>query len=210
MAVAGGGLDIMRFQLLLLLLVGAGLAGGVGAWEMSRIGIHQGYSPEQPIAFPHKVHAGDNKIPCLYCHYAARTSRHAGIPPASVCMNCHTLVEKQTVEIEKLKEAVQQERPIRWVKVHNLPDFVYFNHSQHVTSGVACQRCHGPVETMDRVRQVSPLTMGWCLDCHREHAGIPDGGMSRSLRTLSGKAKPVPGLDCASCHYQGEHEPRRQ
>src|SRR5438046_8781161 len=98
---------------------------------MPGIGIHKGYSPEQPIAFPHKVHAGDNKIPCLYCHYAARTSRHAGIPPASVCMNCHKLVEKQTVEIEKLKEAVQQERPIQWVKYKNLHNCDYFNSSNN-------------------------------------------------------------------------------
>ena len=191
----------MRLQLLLLGVVGAVVAGGAGAWQRSRIGIHQGYSPQQPIAFPHKVHAGDNKVPCLYCHSAARTSRHAGIPPASVCMNCHNILEKQTVEIEKLKEAVQQQRPIQWVKVHNLPDFVYFNHSQHVVSGVACQSCHGPVETMDRVKQVSPLTMGWCLQCHREQAKIPTGDFARATLSLSKKQKPVAGLDCASCHY---------
>jgi hypothetical protein len=171
------------------------------AWELSRIGIHQGYAPIQPIAFPHKVHAGDYKIPCLYCHYAARTSRHAGIPPESVCMNCHSLLEKQTAEIEKLVEAVQQQRPIRWVKVHNLPDFVYFNHSQHVLSGVACQQCHGPIQDMDRVRQDRPLTMGWCLDCHRENAHLPTASIRRSLLALKQKPKPAAGLDCASCHY---------
>jgi Cytochrome c7 and related cytochrome c/Class III cytochrome C family len=191
----------MRLQLVLCGVVGLGLVSGLGAWQLSRVGIHQGYAPEQPIAFPHKVHAGDNKIPCLYCHYAARTSRHAGIPPASLCMNCHTMLEKQTVAIEKLKEAVQQQRPIVWVKVHNLPDFVYFNHSQHVLSGVACQRCHGPVESMDRVQQVAPLTMGWCLQCHREHANIPTADLQRAALSLSHKQKPVAGLDCASCHY---------
>src|SRR5882724_2687756 len=191
----------MRLQLLLMVVVGVALAGGVGAWELTRIGIHQGYSPQQPIAFPHKVHAGDNKIPCLYCHYAARTSRHAGIPPASVCMNCHNLVEKQTVEIEKLKEAVQEQRPIKWIKVHNLPDFVYFNHSQHVLSGVACQRCHGTVEQMDRVQQVSPLTMGWCLECHREHAHIATADFQRVMQDLRHQPVPVAGLDCTSCHY---------
>jgi hypothetical protein len=191
----------MRLQLVLCGVVGLGLVSGLGAWQLSRVGIHQGYAPEQPIAFPHKVHAGDNKIPCLYCHYAARTSRHAGIPPASLCMNCHTMLEKQTVAIEKLKEAVQQQRPIAWVKVHNLPDFVYFNHSQHVLSGVACQRCHGPVESMDRVQQVAPLTMGWCLQCHREHANIPTVDLQRAALSLSHKQKPVAGLDCASCHY---------
>jgi hypothetical protein len=182
---------------ILVLLV----AGGGGAWEITRMGINQGYSPEQPIHFPHRIHAGDNKIPCLYCHYAARTSRHAGIPPASVCMNCHNIMDKQTVEIQKLKESVQQERPIAWVKIHNLPDFVYFNHSQHVLSGVACQRCHGPIEHMDRVGQFSPLTMGWCLQCHREHAKIATNDFERSLGSLSQKQKPVAGLDCTSCHY---------
>jgi hypothetical protein len=182
-------------------ILGLVLAGGSGAYQMSRIGINQGYKPEQPIAFPHKVHAGDNKIPCLYCHYAARTSRHAGIPPANVCMNCHTILEKQTVEIEKLRESVQLERPIRWVKIHNLPDFVYFNHSQHVLSGVECQRCHGPVEHMDRVSQVSPLTMGWCLQCHRDHAKLPTADFQRAALSLTQKQKPSAGLDCASCHY---------
>ena len=191
----------MRLQMVFSGLIGLGLMSGVGAWQLSRIGIHQGYAPAQPIAFPHKVHAGDNKIACLYCHYAARTSRHAGIPPASVCMNCHLMLEKQTAAIEKLKEAVQQQRPIVWVKVHNLPDFVYFNHSQHVLSGVACQRCHGPVETMERIEQVAPLTMGWCLQCHREHAGIPTAEFQRASLSLAHKQKPVAGLDCASCHY---------
>jgi hypothetical protein len=183
-----------------------GLAGvGAGVWllvsTLSRIGVHQGYAPEQPIAFPHSVHAGDNKIPCLYCHYGARTSRHAGIPSASICMNCHSILEKQTIEIEKLQEAVELQRPITWVKVHNLPDFVYFNHSQHVLSGVACQRCHGPVEQMDRVKQESPLTMGWCVSCHREHANVPTGDFQRALLSLSEKQKPAAGLDCVSCHY---------
>ena len=157
----------MRFRFVAIGVAVFVIGSGLIAWELSRVGINQGYSPIQPIAFSHKLHAGDNKIPCLYCHYAARTSRHAGIPPASVCMNCHNLVEKQTAEIEKLKESVQEQRPIRWIKVHNLPDFVYFNHSQHVLSGVACQRCHGSVERMERIEQVAPLNMGWCLQCHR-------------------------------------------
>jgi hypothetical protein len=181
------------------LVLGAGIA--YAAWQLSRIGIHQGYAPEQPIAFPHRVHAGTYQIPCLYCHYGARTSRHAGIPSAGICMNCHSMLEKQTVELEKLQEAVAERRPIRWVKVHNLPDFVYFNHSQHVLSEVACQRCHGPVERMDRVEQVSSLTMGWCLDCHRAHANIPEASFPRVMKNLAKQSKPVPGLDCTSCHY---------
>jgi hypothetical protein len=192
----------MRFSFIAAGVAALLLGTGLVAWAISRVGINQGYAPLQPIAFPHTVHARDNKIACLYCHSAARTSRHAGIPSASVCMNCHSLLEKQTVEIAKLKEAFQDGRAISWVKVHNLPDFVYFNHSQHVLSGVACQRCHGPVEQMDRVEQVSPLTMGWCLDCHREHAKIPTKSLDRVLSNLTEKpAKPVTGLDCVSCHY---------
>jgi hypothetical protein len=180
-----------------MLVLGSGLI----VWSLSRVGIHQGYAPNQPIAFSHRIHAGDNKVPCLYCHYAARTSRHAGIPPASVCVNCHGLLEKQTVEIEKLQEAVQQHRPISWVKVHNLPDFVYFNHSQHVLSGVTCQQCHGPVEHMEQIQQVAPLTMGWCIGCHRARAGIATGDFERALQNLARKPTPTPGLDCSSCHY---------
>lgn len=191
----------MRLRLIMLCILGLCAGGGLSGWELSRVGIHQGYSPEQPIAFSHRVHAGVNKAPCLYCHFAARKSRHAGIPSESVCMNCHSILETQVAEIQKLKEAVQQRRPIVWVKVHNLPDFVYFNHSQHVLSGVACQRCHGPIETMDRVAQVAPLTMGWCLDCHRVHAGIPTSEMARASLNLHQRATPVPGLDCGKCHY---------
>ena len=184
----------MRLQLVLCGVVGLGLVSGLGAWQLSRVGIHQGYAPEQPIAFPHKVHAGDNKIPCLYCHYAARTSRHAGIPPASLCMNCHTMLEKQTVAIEKLKEAVQQQRPIVWVKVHNLPDYVYFDHSAHISAGLVCASCHGRVDQMTRVTQKAPLSMSWCLDCHRDASGA-----SRPVVAANGRAVRPP-THCSGCH----------
>ena len=188
--------------------------------ELSLVGVHQGYAPEQPIAFSHKLHAGDNKIACLYCHFAATKSRHAGIPPANVCMNCHAILRKETTEIAKLKEAVAQNRPIEWIKVHNLPDFVYFNHSQHVLSSVACRECHGPVETMARVRQEEPLTMGWCLDCHRHRgpgptvpqttvAGLTAAPQGRGAAVAAlhpmapdpRRQPPLPGLECGKCHY---------
>ena len=191
----------MRRPFLLGSAAGVCAIGWVAVSGLSRLGIQKGYAPEQPIAFPHKVHAGDYRVPCLYCHYGARTSRHAGIPSASVCMNCHSMLEKQTIEIEKLKEAVQMGRPIAWVKVHNLPDFVYFNHSQHVLSGVMCQRCHGPVETMDKVEQATSLTMGWCIECHRENAHLPTGTLRRAALAVVRDPKPAPGLDCSSCHY---------
>jgi Cytochrome c7 and related cytochrome c/Class III cytochrome C family len=191
----------MRAAIVVILLGAVALlsAAGVMAWELSRVGVHQGYAPEQPIAFSHKLHAGDSKIPCQYCHGGARTSRHAGIPALNVCMNCHSMLTKQTVEIEKLKEAVQRQQAIAWVKVHNLPDFVYFSHSQHVTGGVACASCHGAVETMTRVRQEAPLTMGWCLDCHRAHG--PD--LARQRRAAGSREPadaPFPGMDCGKCH----------
>jgi hypothetical protein len=116
-------------------------------------------------------------------------------------MNCHGLLEKQTVAIERMKEAVQQQRPISWVKVHNLPDFVYFNHSQHVVSGVACQRCHGAVEHMDRIEQASPLTMGWCLGCHRSEAHVPTSTFARVAKNVQERPTPFAGEDCTSCHY---------
>jgi hypothetical protein len=169
-----------------LLAVAVGF--GLGARQLARVGVHQGYAPEQPIAFSHKLHAGDSQIPCLYCHFGARTSRHAGIPPLNVCMNCHGMLRKQTTEIEKLKESVARRQPVAWTRVHNLPDFVYFNHSQHVIAAVACQECHGPVETMARVEQRAPLTMGWCIQCHRS-------------RRTGDPHMPAANLDCGKCHY---------
>jgi len=187
---------------LLFLAIGimvTGAAGGLLARQLSRVGVHEGYAPAQPIAFSHRLHAGDSQIPCLYCHFGARTSRHAGIPPLNVCMNCHSILAAQTVEIERLKEAVQQGRAIAWTKVHNLPDFVYFNHSQHVGGGVACAACHGPVETMVRIRQDAPLTMGWCLDCHKTR-GLDRRRQQVALARGDPDA-PLRGLDCGKCHY---------
>src|SRR4029453_14104970 len=160
-----------------LLLAGgaaaAGLLGGVVAHELSLVGGHQGYAPEQPVALSPKPPPGENQAPCPYCPFGPPPSRHAGIPPAGVCMNCHGLLQKETAEIAKLKEAVAQNRPIEWIKGHTAPDCVYFNHSQHVLGAVACQQCHGPVESMVRVRQDKPLTMGWCLACPRRHGVTP-------------------------------------
>jgi hypothetical protein len=179
----------MRWRVLLAAALVACLAlTGLIANALSRVGIHEGYAPEQPIAFSHKLHAGESRIPCLYCHFGAKTSRHAGIPPVNVCMNCHGMLNKQTRDIERLRESVERAQPIAWVKVHNLPDFVYFNHSQHVISGVECQTCHGRVETMVRVKQEAPLTMGWCIQCHRSRQAV-DSHI------------PAANLDCGKCHY---------
>jgi hypothetical protein len=183
-------------------------------------GNQQGYKPEQPIAFSHRQHAGQLQITCIYCHFGADKSAHAGIPPASLCMNCHRFVTaakdvvvkeedqariearppKRIVspEIQKLYTALgvddqfqpdphQKPTPIAWVQVHNVPKFTRFDHHAHVNAGVNCSECHGAVETMDRVEQVKDLSMGWCVDCHREKK-INDP--RRATVT-----------DCASCHY---------
>lgn len=151
---------------------------------------NQGYEPTQPIEYSHALHAGQFRIPCQYCHSDAEHGRNAGIPPASTCMNCHSQVRRDSPLLRPLFRAVETNTPIQWVRVNRLPDFVYFNHSFHVTNGIACQRCHGPVETMARVRQDQPLTMGWCLQCHRErNATLPPNDERRA------------STDCAACHY---------
>jgi nitrate reductase gamma subunit len=183
-----GAVEIALAAFLVLFVTGA----------LRRVGVSQGYAPPQPIAFSHRLHAGTYQVPCLYCHFAAETSRHAGIPPSGVCMNCHAQIRAASAEVWKLREAAAQGRALSWVKIHNLPDFVYFNHSQHVTGCIACQRCHGPVETMDRVRQVAPLPMGWCLDCHRQEGVVPPSWRTATART--GHAA-TGGMDCSKCHY---------
>lgn len=159
------------------------------------VGIHQGYAPEQPINYSHKLHAGKNKIPCEYCHSNTLKGKNATIPSANVCMNCHKMFKQDSPEIQKIYKAIENNEPIKWVRVHNLPDHVYFNHAQHVVVGkIECQRCHGPIEEMDVVYQYSPLSMGWCIDCHRtEKVKIP-GHEDKTVAEMG-------GLDCQKCHY---------
>lgn len=154
-------------SLLLPLLVVAVLGAGVWAFFDSFSNI--GYAPTQPIPFSHKVHAGVNKIPCLYCHSSAERSRHATVPAGNVCMNCHIVVGTDKPNVQKLTSLYQSEQVVPWVRVHRLPDHVYFPHKWHVAKGIACQQCHGAVEAMDVVKQVQPLKMGWCISCHRQN-----------------------------------------
>lgn len=184
-----------RYTILIVLLA-LFLAAGLAISGLSQVGDNQGYEPDQPIAFSHKVHAGDNQISCLYCHFGAEKGRHAGIPPANVCLNCHNNIKKNSPEIAKIAKAVAENEPIEWVKAHDLADFVYFNHAQHVVAGkVSCQACHGPVENMMRMRQDAPLTMGWCIDCHRQSDVVVHG------TTDVKKVSETGGTDCARCHY---------
>ncbi len=126
-----------------------------------------GYAPEQPVAFSHKLHAGTMAIDCQYCHTSAATSPHATVPPLATCMNCHTVARKNKPEIIKLTQAYEAGAAMPWKRVHKVPDYAYFNHSVHVNKGLDCAQCHGSVENMDVLTQVSQFTMGACLDCHR-------------------------------------------
>ena len=126
-----------------------------------------GYRPEQPVEYSHKLHAGELGLDCRYCHTSVETSQEAMIPPTQTCMNCHSVVDIESKKLEKVRESWNQNKPIEWIRVHMLPDYAYFDHSIHLTAGVGCASCHGRVDQMEKVMQVEPLSMSWCLDCHR-------------------------------------------
>ncbi|MDA0889703.1 MAG: cytochrome c3 family protein, partial [Bacteroidetes bacterium] len=194
---------------------------------MMGVGVTTNYQPTQPIAFSHKIHAGDNAIDCNYCHTSARTSKHSGIPSANVCMNCHANIVEGTIsgtaELQKIYDAVgydpksrtyiegYEQKPIEWVRIHNLPDLAYFNHSQHVSVGkLECQECHGAIEEMDVVKQHSELTMGWCIECHRESEVKMEGNeyytvmhekMKKKYAGQKITVEKIGGLECGKCHY---------
>ncbi|MFN7454614.1 MAG: cytochrome c3 family protein [Pseudobdellovibrionaceae bacterium] len=132
------------------------------------IGYNKGYEPEQPIPFSHQLHVQQHGIQCQYCHNQVERSTHSNVPALSTCMNCHLVVKTDSPQIQKLREAYDAGKSIEWVKVHMLPDHVKFNHAAHIAKGVNCQTCHGPVETMEKVYQHSDLSMGWCINCHRQ------------------------------------------
>jgi hypothetical protein len=178
------------------------------------VGVQQGYAPKQPIAFSHKIHAGQYEIDCKYCHVGVMKGKSATIPSVNICMNCHNQIKSGTLtgdtEIGKIVKAYETNKPIEWVRIHNLPDLAYFNHSQHVNvAGVECQTCHGPIETMDVVRQHSLLTMGWCIDCHRKtDVNTKGNAYYDNLVEIHNQSKKTPmkvedigGLECSKCHY---------
>ena len=206
------------------------ILGGFGyKYGMTEVGIQQGYAPTQPINFSHEIHAGQYEIDCKYCHSGVEKSKSASIPPLNTCMNCHRYVKasdkyngKTSPEIQKIYDAIgydgenmeyiegHEQKPVEWVRIHNLPDLAYFNHSQHVVvGGVECQTCHGPIETMAKVEQFSELTMGWCINCHRER-GI-DAENNDYYEEIHKKMKVEGqdymtvaqngGLECGKCHY---------
>jgi len=180
------------------------------------LGRSKDYAPDQPIKFSHKVHSGQNQIDCLYCHSTAEYGKLAGIPSANVCMNCHILVAEGTqsgrYEIDKIKNAYANKKPIPWIRVHNLPDHVFFSHAQHIGAGkLKCTECHGDVKNMNVIKQVSDLSMGWCINCHRTKNVNFDNKYYASYKQLhedlkTGKIKNITvedigGTDCMKCHY---------
>lgn len=215
----------------LVVIIGISVVLGIYGFNygVTKVGVQKGYAPTQPINYSHELHAGKYKINCLYCHSGADKGKQATIPSPSTCMNCHMHVTASakydgqvSPEIAKIYDAVgwdaekkaydptKQQKPIKWVRIHNLPDLAYFNHAQHVKAGkVECQSCHGPVETMKVVYQQASLQMGWCINCHREakvdiennnyyeklHADLKAEG--KSYATVSN----VGGLECGKCHY---------
>lgn len=191
-----------------VLIIAVLLLGKIGLDSVMRIGIAQGYAPKQPITYSHKLHAGEYKINCAYCHTSVYKGKNASIPSANICMNCHSVIKNGSPEIKKLYTAIEKNQPIEWIRVHNLPDHAYFNHSQHTNvGGLACQNCHGEIEKMEVVQQVAPLTMGWCIDCHRKTEVNTKGNVYYDkLVAIHASKEPIKvatigGIECSKCHY---------
>jgi menaquinone reductase, multiheme cytochrome c subunit len=174
-----------------------------------------GYQPNQPVPFSHAKHAGELKMDCRYCHNTVEVAAPAAVPSASVCMNCHERILPESEKLALVREAALNGEPLEWVRVHDLPDYAYFNHSAHVSKGVSCVECHGRVDQMDTVKQVEPLSMGWCLSCHRDPAPrlrpldqitnlgwVPENGLTRRevgnqiIKDLHINTRE----DCSTCH----------
>lgn len=209
----------LKFKVIhaVILLVGISVHLNLAYVEARNLGRTPDYAPDQPIKFSHKIHAGDNQTECRYCHHDADYSKSAGIPSNNVCMNCHNVVKTGTnsgnFEINKIIRSINAGTPVEWVRVHNLPDHAYFNHAQHANVGkIECQTCHGNVEEMHILKQVSDLSMGWCVNCHRDtkvdfmgnkyystfnayRNNIQNGLMD------SVTVEQIGGINCMKCHY---------
>lgn len=164
-----------------------------------------GYRPQQPVPFDHKIHAGNLGIACVYCHTSVETSPHSTVPPTQTCMNCHISVKRDSPRMQLVRESHEKNIPIQWVRVHRLPDYAFFNHSRHITAGIDCASCHGEVEKQGVIVQKQPLTMGWCLTCHRD----PEAHVVRTRAitgvdidpaVLGGPIRKGPE-NCSSCHH---------
>lgn len=197
---------------LLAPLAGAGVIFAVWYWFSPKY-TDVGYRPEQPVPYSHKLHAGDMGIDCRYCHNTVEQAAHAAIPPTATCMNCHSQVKTDSLRLRKVRESYKTGEPIEWVRVHQLPDYAYFDHSAHVGAGVGCVSCHGRVDKMVVVQMAQPLSMGWCLDCHRNPTPnlrpldqVTNMGWSAAdeaydpARDPDRKRQVNPPLHCSGCH----------
>ncbi|GAB1405708.1 hypothetical protein MASR1M74_28900 [Lentimicrobium sp.] len=200
-----------------ILLIGIAVHLNIAVVEAENLSRTKDYAPDQPIKFSHKIHAGDNQTDCRYCHSIADYSKSAGIPSNDLCLKCHNVVltgrNSGKFEINKILRAEKSGKAVEWIRVHNLPDHAYFSHAQHVNAGqVECETCHGPVEQMDILKQFTDLSMGWCVNCHRDtKVNFTGNRFYQSYKELnemmqSGKidsvtVEQVGGLDCSKCHY---------
>ncbi|HSW50495.1 MAG TPA: cytochrome c3 family protein, partial [Bryobacteraceae bacterium] len=198
---------------LVVLVIGLASAVGLGSWLFHPRQREVGYTPVQPVPYSHKLHAGDLGLDCRYCHTTVETAAVAAIPPTETCMNCHERVKNQSPALAPIRESYATGKPVPWVRVHRLPDFVFFNHSAHVSAGVSCVSCHGRVDQMIEVKAVEPLNMAWCLDCHRNPAARirpremvtnlgwkPDRDPAELGRELAAANRIAPPTHCSGCH----------
>jgi menaquinone reductase, multiheme cytochrome c subunit len=184
------------------------------AYGFSPKTLEVGYQPEQPVPFSHALHAGELGMDCRYCHTSVEKAAHASVPPTQTCMNCHSQVRPESPKLAKVKESYATGLPVEWTRIHKLPDFAYFDHSAHVNRGVGCVSCHGRIDTMEVVYQKSPLSMGWCLDCHRNpdinlrpidqitnlsFDSATDLTEAQRLE-IKNKYHIAPSEDCSTCH----------
>jgi len=173
-----------------------------------------GYQPEQPVPYSHRLHAGQLGIDCRYCHSAVEIADHSNIPPTQTCMNCHKQIRTESLKLLPVRESWATGDPVPWVKVHKLPDYAHFSHKVHVANGVGCETCHGRIDEMETVRQVEPLSMGWCLECHRQpelylrpNTEITTMGYVQPANFVERNMERVrtehiePPTNCSTCHY---------
>lgn len=201
---------------LMLLLVGLGVSvtAVAGVWYyFSPEYTDVGYRPVQPVPYSHKLHAGDLGMDCRYCHTSVETSAKANVPPTATCMNCHTMILPESEKLLPIRESFATGRPMEWVRIHNIPDYAYFNHSAHINAGVGCISCHGNVAQMVQVEQKQPLSMGWCLDCHRNPDPNlrpvdqvtnmdwqPPAGQAEFVAQWKKEKQINPPVNCSGCH----------
>jgi len=188
------------------------VVGGIWYWFSPKF-TDAGYRPVQPVPYSHKLHVGDLGLDCRYCHASVEVSPVANVPPTSACMNCHRLVKRDSPLLEPIRDSASSGRPMRWVRVHKLPDYAYFNHRAHIAAGIGCVSCHGRIDEMDVVMQMQPLSMSWCLDCHRNPGPnrrpvsevtnmkwAPPKDASALAAKLQQERPVHPPIECSGCH----------